>query len=311
MKLRIRLCKKAVVCVALAMMLINGCATDRAGTTEDSVKTSTSSAQWQQIQTELPQSVAIRYFGFIDVTQDEDGESQYFEAGFARFDKTAPLSVLLDSFKQPGMNTCDFRQSAPGDSTPQVFRDELELPGYPYEFVGAGLRVDVSVGDRRYAKLKRTSTNSDDAVQYETDVGGLPLSFAGIKLGDALLKTRGLHISSDGDVFPAFSGIKVPPIDSVTKFKPGLKQAVTADTKFRWRTGRHANDPNVRVQIEAGGGGRSVFCAVADDGEFQLPEDIKTQLLNASIPNPSAYRDAIWFYLHADALLIVSQSSYY
>lgn len=77
----------------------------------------------------------IRFFGFLDVTQNLDSESQFCEAGFAQFTDMAPIQVLLDSFRQPLPDSCDYRQQEPGDSTPLVFPDELALSGYPYQAV--------------------------------------------------------------------------------------------------------------------------------------------------------------------------------
>lgn len=298
-----------IACLCVGVVGLSSCAT--LPPSSGSPSTPGSSGSWQKIDSDYAETRSIRFFGFIDVTQDEEAESQYFEAGFAEFEETAPLSLLLDNFRQPSPDTCDFRQRERNDSTPMEFKDELDMPGFPYEFVGAGHRIDVSAGSRRYAKLTRTSTSPGDAVQYETDVGSLPITIGGFKLGDVLLKTNGLRVSSGGDVFPAFSAIQIPPVDGIRKFKPRKNQKIVADTRFSWSKGRYASDPDVRVQIEGGGSGRAIFCAVVDDGEFRLPDSVKAQLLDANIPNPSAYRDAIWFYLNEDALLIASQSSYY
>lgn len=295
----------------LLAMIISGCATDGSGPMFETRDKSPADGQWQRVASDSELPVEIRYFGFIDVTQDVDGESQYFEAGFARFTDTAPLLTLLDSFRQAPADSCDYRQRPPGDSTPLIFKDELELPGYPYQFVDAGSRIDVIIGNRSYARLKRTSTRQEDAVQYETDVGSLPLSIGGFKLGDVLLKTSGLIVSSQGGTFPAFTGIAVPPVAALARFRPRFEESVSAETRFRWRKNGNETDPDTRVQIEAGGGGRALFCAVTDDGEYELPDSVKARLGDARIPNLFAYRDAIWFYLHGDALLIVSQSSYY
>ncbi len=295
----------------LLSMIMNGCATDGSGSVVEASDQSLSGSQWQRVNSESDQPAIIRYFGFIDVTQDLEGESQYFEAGFARFTEPAPLRTLLDSFRQAPADSCDYRQRPRGDSTPLAFKDELELPGYPYQFVDAGSRIDVSIGNRSYARLKRTSTRPEDAVQYETDVGSLPLSIGGFKLGDVLLKTGGLTVSSRDGTFPDFAGIAVPPVTAPGRFRPRFEEAVSAESRFRWRTGGDSTDPDTRVQIEAGGGGRALFCAAADDGEYQLPQSVKVRLGDARIPNLFAYRDAVWFYRHDDALLIVSQSSYY
>lgn len=303
--------RKPIVCLVITTSVMIGCVTDKANVPTGPVEAAANGERWQRIPGDASISASIRYFGFVDVTQDEDNESQYFEAGFARFDRAAALSLLLNNFRQPVADSCDYRQQAHGDSTPMEFKDELDFPGHPYEFVSVGRKIEVFAGNRRYARLARTSSEETDAVQYETDVGSLPLSIGGFRLGDLLLKTRGLSVSSDGDVFPAFSGIAVPDVDLVAGFKPSVEQQVMKDTLFRWRKGRHASDPGVRLQIEAGGGGRAIFCAATDDGEFQFPQEVKARLPDASIPNPSAYRDAVWFYLRDDALLIVTQSSYY
>lgn len=266
---------------------------------------------WKRIDATSNLENNIRYFGFIDVTQDEEGESQYFEAGFAQFDSVAPLRVLLDSFKQAPVDTCDYHERAEGDNRPLEFPDEMALPDYPYKFISAGNRVDITHGRRRYARLTRTSRDADAQVQYETDVGTLPVAIGGLKLGDFLLKMKDLQAHTPGDEFPAFGRIAVPAIDRPKRFNLSIEDEVRADTRFRWTTGKYSDDVGVRVQIEAGGGGRALFCAALYDGEFQLPEAVQSSLGGRSIKNPSVYKDVVRFYVNDDVLLIVSQSSYY
>ncbi|MBX2836146.1 MAG: hypothetical protein KTR35_04770 [Gammaproteobacteria bacterium] len=303
--------KSKLFCLLWLTHLLIGCATDNTDAVSVTANDGSADGQWVRIPSDSEQAAEIKYFGFVDITLDEEADSQFFEAGFARFDRTIPLSEILSNFKQPAIDSCDFRQQEPGDSTALEFRDELDFREYSYEFVGAGDSVKVVSGGRSYANLTRTSTNPADAVQYETDVGSLPVTIGGLKLGNLLLKTRALRVSAPGDVFPAFSGVVMPPIDEVKQFKPNRSKRISADTQFRWRQGRYSSDPEVRVQIEAGGGGKAIFCAAADDGRFTIPEATKALMQDVSIPGPSAYRDAVWFYLRKDAVLILTQSSYY
>jgi len=71
------------------------------------------------------------------------------------------------------------------------------------------------------------------------------------------------------------------------------------------------DNPDALVQISAGGGGRAVFCAAIDDGEFALPVDIQQWLGDKSIPNPEAHREAVVFYQTKDAVIAVTQSTQY
>jgi len=263
--------------------------------------------QWDRVSATSELTQEIKYFGFIDVTHDEDGESQYFEAGFFQFDQTAPLSVLLASFRQPESDSCEYYEKK--SSEPLDLPDEMDLPGYPYRASQVGDFVEISYDNRRYAKLDYVGL--EDQVQYETDVGSLGLTFGGIKLGDALLKTRQLRAHACGDVFPAFSDLPIPSVDHPTGFNLSARDQISSSTKIRWRKGRYSSDEDVRVQIEAGGAGRALFCSVHDDGEFPLPESVTSSLGSATIINPSIYRDAVHFYYADQALLIVSQSSYY
>lgn len=185
----------------------------------------------------------------------------------------------------------------------------MELPGHPYRAVPAGRIIDISIKGRRYVKLEYIGT--DDLVQYETDTGSLPITFGGLTLGDALLKTTNLRAHASGETFPAFSDVPVPPVDRPKGFNLSINDSISAATQIRWRKGSYSTDGDLRVQIEAGGGGRAVFCAVADDGSFELPTSVTSLLGDRSIINPSIYRDAVHFYQSGDAFLIVSQSSYY
>lgn len=302
-------CKFNYVCVIVAIAIAStGCASrgvEQAGTgTGDNIS-------WKPIAASSTSEDVIRFFGFIDVTQDIEGESQYFEAGFAQFDNPAPLRVVIDSFRQPELDTCDYHERVEGDNRPLEFPDEMALPGYPYKFISVGNEIDVTHGNRRYAKMTRTSKSPDDQVQYETDVGSLPISIGGLKLGDVLLKMNGLRVHAPGEEFPSFENINIPAIDRTSRFKLSSKDKVEAGTRFRWRKGKYADDEGVRFQIEAGGGGRALFCAAFDDGEFRLPQSIQSLLGDEIIRSPSAYRDVLQFYRNSDALLIVSQSSYY
>lgn len=299
---------KLALLTVLCVVASTGCAS------RDLLKNATDAATnsaWISLDTTVKSDDSIRYFGFVDVTQNEEGDGQYFEAGFAQFNNFAPLSVLVDSFKQPQMDTCDYRESAPGDSSPMEFPDEMALPGYPYKFISAGEIIEVAHGSRRYAKLKRTSSSPDDQVQYETDVGSLPVTIGGLRLGDVLLKMNGLRLRASGGEFPSFKNIVVPAIDRPSRFRLSSKTEVKANTRFRWRQGKYSRDAGVRVHIEAGGGGRALFCAAFDDGDFKLPDAVQASLGDKIIRNPSVYRDVVRFYVNNDALLIVSQSSYY
>lgn len=291
------------------LMISNGCATNVSKSHSGNANAA-KSGQWQRIPSDSKLSNSIRYFGYIDINQNEDSDFQYFEAGFAQFDRPAPLSRVLQNFRHTAVDSCTYQFRERGDTTPLAHNDEFDFPDYPYQFISAGSSISVVTKLRRYAKLKKVSSKPDDIVQYSTDIPTFPISIAGLKLGNALLKTQGLYATSDGGDFPAFTDIAIPPVNNVRGYKPGENKSVTADTQFRWRKSNNLNDPDLRVQIEAMGNRRAVICTVADDGTFEYPANIKSELGGASMHSSEAYRDTVWFYIKDDAVLIVSQSSF-
>lgn len=88
---------------------------DRSDNRGKSVPVNPEANQWNRVSSNSTSYSEIKFFGFIDVTHEDDGSSQFFEAGFFEFDETTPLSVLLDSFRQPEIDTCEYYEKKPAN----------------------------------------------------------------------------------------------------------------------------------------------------------------------------------------------------
>lgn len=291
---------RQIVMMALLPVLTASCVLP-----EKSMDSAASASSIQLLDPKHPtgsQLGAIRFLGYLDVTREPKDESQEFDARFLRFEKAVPVDIVMEALAEPDPDICETSDKV----KPIVIRDELEFPGYPFQFVDAGDAVAVRVNNRRYASLSRTRL--DDGPAYETAVSGLGMRFAKIRLLDVFVRTEGLSVHVTGAEFPSFGPVEIPAVSKVAGFNFDKLDRVKSDSVFDWEAG---STPNRLIQIDAGGGGRAVFCAAADDGSFEFPESVKQWLGDQSIPNPLAYREAVNFYRDGETLFVVSQSTFY
>ncbi len=268
-----------------------------------------SAAAVQEIDPAQPITGVVRFFGYVDVTRDLEDGDQEFEARFGQFTQPIPASVVMEAFATPEAGSCETSTRA----KPIVIRDELAFPGNPYQFVSAGPTVRLMHRGRKYTELEplREAADGDprgEMITYEQNVDSLGVTFGGLKLFDAQVRTGNLQVLITGDQFPAFGPVAVPEVSELKGFNLNIKDRVKADTVFRWRAG---SNPQALVELSAGGGGRAVFCSVRDTGSFQLPPHIRQWLGDKTIPNPEAHREVVAFYRSNEAILVVAQSTYY
>jgi hypothetical protein len=294
----------AVLVTGLVGGLLSGCT--GAATPFAKKEANHSVTKIQPIDPTQPQSGTVRFFGYVDVTRDREDADQEFEARFGQFDQPVPASVVVTAFAPPLPDTCETSDR----QNPIEIRDELAFPNHPYKFVSAGTEVLILYNGRRYAGLEpRPETdkaNRREMITYESNVDSLRATFAGFKLFDARVRVDNLSVRIPGDGFPAFGPVSIPSVQEVSGFSLDATDRVIANTEFSWRRG---DNPNAIVELSAGGGGRAVFCAAKDDGQFGLPEKIKQWLGANSIPNPEAHRESVAIYRQGEVILIVSQST--
>jgi hypothetical protein len=86
-----------------------------------------------------------------------------------------------------------------------------------------------------------------------------------------------LDIPGASNGFPAFSNVTMPAVADDFSFTPS-NGAITADTRFTW-TG---SGPGAMVLFGSGtaptGNMVYLFCSLKDDGEYEFPADVKSQL---------------------------------
>ena len=243
----------------------------------------------------------VRHFGYLDVTRVQKDGSQEFDARFATFDTPTPASIVLENFAVPPPDTCETSSR----TSPIQIRDELDFPGHPYKFVSAGKTVPVLHDGGSYINMSRE--DDEGGIRYGSAMSGAAVTMGGHRLLDLFVRTADLELSIPGSTdFPAVAAIPVPNVSNLSGFNLDEDDRVSADTRFTWKAG---NTPEARIQISAGGGGRAVFCAAQDDGQFEFPPAIRNWIGTDTIPNPEAYRDATVFYQIGDLIFIVSQST--
>lgn len=114
-----------------------------------------------------------------------------------------------------------------------------------------------------------------------------------------------LVVDIPGDDYPPFGGVAVPDAELPTGISPQLNSNVNADTVFRWNAGS-TRDTHIAIGILFGGSA-SVSCYLIDDGEFTLPDSVKSQVGTATVSSWSLGRRHFVTLERGDAILQVQR----
>lgn len=92
----------------------------------------------------------------------------------------------------------------------------------------------------------------------------------------------GLMADVTGDAFPAFTGIVLPDVETLTEVRHDGGAGIGIDTRFNWTAGTSGN-ARIRIKTATAGGffldrSTNVDCLVPDTGEFTFPRDVKAAL---------------------------------
>ena len=88
---------------------------------------------------------------------------------------------------------------------------------------------------------------------------------------------NGLVIDIPGDDFPAFTDVLIPdvaPLSGVTT----NGAIVTPATLFQWDAGSDNPSVFIVIELESIDEETSITCSAADDGEFSIPDELRTEL---------------------------------
>lgn len=181
------------------------------------------------------------------------------------------------------------------------FDFDFDIPEIDFSTISAGEAIPFVSQQGSFAELQRSAIFG--FTLYNTPNEGDPIAGA---------PPATLEFSIPGDEFPAFNAIpaQVPELLQINSpaATTGFGSAVNADTVFTWTA---SNTPDSRVSISSGDSRfeTSVDCIVADDGEFEFPDDIKSELGSFSGFFTTIKRELVSTYLNGNTLLVVTRSN--
>lgn len=123
----------------------------------------------------------------------------------------------------------------------------------------------------------------------------------------------GLTLDIPGDDFAALTAMAIPDASALVIEVPAADESVTVDTEFSWTA---AEDLDSRIIFFASvpsevpeSPAQELNCVIVDDGEFEFPEIIKTQLGDEYTFNSiEMYRDARTIVQTEEVMLLMSHS---
>lgn len=176
----------------------------------------------------------------------------------------------VSDLQQLSPNALDFFDLA--DSLPAA--DECEIQGigtFP-PTISAGEVINLTGPSGTLAELTRQPNNP----------GPFDYALTGMTLDPA--NAIDLTFDIPGDEFPAFSNISAPNSISINGVSPPLDSTVSANTVFNWTPGLPGvTHMSISMRFDTNIAG-SVFvsCFIEDDGEFEIPQNLRNSIGDAS-----------------------------
>ena len=232
-------------------------------------------------------NTAITQLGYVNL----EIENLEFTASFQALDQSARYSELIGTFKPIG-DSCEVT-NAPRFGIGSFPGTSVLLT----EGISAGEVLTISSSSGSYTELLRSERQN--------------FIFYGLENDDALAAPipDDLDISIPGDTFPSFLKIPFQNIDNLIVNSPKENEEVTANTAFTWNAG---SNPLSFIEISAFFSDvlrtTSVDCLVVDDGSFNFPSDVRSEIGDLS-GGSFLSREAVSVRVSGSSLLVVSTSS--
>ena len=220
-----------------------------------------------------------------------------FEGAFASFieiDNRVSFDEILAHYRLP-LDTCvTFRQ-------PNDFIGSTGLI-QSYNQLGSGIPINLSAGevltlsslDGSWLDVYRGQGPNYEYVNTNPIIEPVPST---------------LQLDIPGDSFPGYIDISIPDVETVTLTEPAEGTILQLDTTFIWVPSAQDN-AYLRITAEKLVGSERVHldCAVTDDGEFQIPGSVQSELseifqdyavrVNRTVYSTETSGDSILFIFH-------------
>ncbi|MFK7855447.1 MAG: hypothetical protein AB8B79_15095 [Granulosicoccus sp.] len=234
---------------------------------------------------------SFRYYAYFDLDSDDLLERVNYEANFLEMVDVQAASVFENGVP-PAIDSCNMRVT---DTIPS----DVGLIGFPdaqFNLVSAGESFTLTGDSGTYATIVRSESRFDIAPH--------PIP-------------EPLTLDIPGDVFPAVADLAVPNVVAIEGLSPsGNSSTVDRNTVFTWTPSGIAGNSVYISTFDFPATGRVVdlLCRMADDGEFQLPDDIVTALTDTvgtdfTLTGVSQLTRAFNVVVQGDTLVVVTKEN--
>lgn len=200
------------------------------------------------------------FLSFFSVADSTLNEGVDMVANFYEVNQAITLDQIALSV-EPVLDACTVSAISGGGST--TVARPVDLSDLSISDVYAGEVISVFSPAGSYAEL--TMTEGLDRITYENELGLLEPP-----------APRSLSYAVPGGVFPAtMENIPIPDIEPLNWISPARDQPIGANATFSWTPD---NDEASTIFLVLANLETVVACAVADDGVFQLPASIQSEL---------------------------------
>lgn len=232
---------------------------------------------------------SFQFLGFVEIIQDDLLDRVNRDVNFLQMTELQTASVFSNSVPMP-VDSCKLRITT-------AIPTDVGVIGFPdasFSLVSAGETLTLSSATGTYATINLDESRFD---------------FAPYPVPDSLV------LDIPGDVFPAFTEVAVPPVQTVQNFSPVRNEELTAETLISWTpTGIDDHTINIGLfDFPASDQVVDLRCHVQDDGEFTLPAEVIATLNDSlgvgfTLEGLEQNRRSDQLYINGDALLVVSKS---